>query len=393
MKIGSYAISAQAEHRSVNISYSSARYVMTRQTPSSAVTAKKDSDGSRNSQGNADKDAETEQGAVAEISEGAKRLAAGLKKGSSWAEMSQSLRLKRSMAISQTKNVTHSVEDTKISLLEQMISQLTGKKFKFARVELDQQSSRGQEPPALDEQMQGCIQVLGNQGGQGDQRTLTSYTLERESYVYDAEYMTYEAQGIVNTEDGQSIEVNVNLNMGRRYESYDYSSEQVMKMSCDPLVVNYGGSAASLTGETYDFDLDLDGQADQIHFAGSGSGFLALDRNGDGVINDGSELFGPQTGSGFSELRQYDLDGNGWIDENDDVYGSLRVWSKDADGNDQLFTLKEVDVGAIYLGETASDYTIKDVETNEELGSIRSTSIFLKDSGGAGTISHIDLAI
>lgn len=65
--------------------------------------------------------------------------------------------------------------------------------------------------------------------------------------------------------------------------------------------------AASLTERDFAFDIDLDGHADQIAFVGTGSGFLALDRNGDGEINDGSELFGPESGDGFAELAAYDL--------------------------------------------------------------------------------------
>lgn len=83
-------------------------------------------------------------------------------------------------------------------------------------------------------------------------------------------------------------------------------------------------------------DLDADGMEDQISFVLPGSGFLALDLNGDGRINDGRELFGPETGDGFAELARYDEDGNQWIDENDPVFERLRIWTKDAEGRDVL---------------------------------------------------------
>ncbi len=59
----------------------------------------------------------------------------------------------------------------------------------------------------------------------------------------------------------------------------------------DPLVINLDTEAASVSDQKFYFDLDADGHAEQISFLNSGSGFLALDKNGDGVINDGSELF------------------------------------------------------------------------------------------------------
>jgi hypothetical protein len=68
----------------------------------------------------------------------------------------------------------------------------------------------------------------------------------------------------------------------------------------DPLVINFEGTAAELTERTYEFDLDSDGEADQIHFIGPNSGFLALDRDGSGTIDNGSELFGTSTGNGFA---------------------------------------------------------------------------------------------
>ncbi len=70
----------------------------------------------------------------------------------------------------------------------------------------------------------------------------------------------------------------------------------------------------------------------------------------------------------------------------------LRVWSKDKDGNDQLFTLKELDIGAIYLGEVETEFSMKDGGNNTQ-GVVRSTSFYLKDSGGAGTVNYIDLAL
>lgn len=61
--------------------------------------------------------------------------------------------------------------------------------------------------------------------------------------------------------------------------------------------------------------MDCDGKQEEISKLNAGCGYLALDKNGDGVINDGNELFGVKTGDGFYELSKYDSDLNGWIDE------------------------------------------------------------------------------
>ena len=140
------------------------------------------------------------------------------------------------------------------------------------------------------------------------------------------------------------------------------------------------------------FDIDADGEKDEISMLGRGSGFLALDLNEDGVINDGSELFGTKSGDGFADLREYDSDGNGWIDENDEVFSRLKVWCKGDDGEDILMDLKEADIGAIYLGSEDTEFTMNGNDGSRD-GVIRSTGFFLKESSGAGTVQHVDMAI
>jgi len=212
-----------------------------------------------------------------------------------------------------------------------------------------------------------------------------------EHFRYESEQVSYQAQGVVKTADGRTINVDINMFMSRQFVSYLGINVETTR-PIDPLVINYGGTAASLTGDRFMFDLSMDGNLDSLAVLGEGSGFLAIDWNGDGIINDGSELFGPATGCGFSELRQYDTDGNGWIDANDEIFDKLVVWHRDKDGNDTVFTLKELGIGAIYLGDIATEFSFKD-ETNQTLGIMRSTSFFLTQCGGAGTLSHIDMMV
>ena len=160
----------------------------------------------------------------------------------------------------------------------------------------------------------------------------------------------------------------------------------------DPLVINFGGSSAELTAQKYSFDLNSDGRNENISFVSNGSGFLVLDKNQDGVINNGKEMFGPSTGSGFFELKSYDDDGNNWIDENDSIYNRLQIWTKDEAGHDQLFAIGQVGIGAIYLGGISSSYELKD-SSNALQGAIRETSIFLREDATAGTIQHVDLSL
>lgn len=221
------------------------------------------------------------------------------------------------------------------------------------------------------------------------------YGVEFESHEthYEAEQTSFSAQGVVKTTDGQEIRFSVGLSMSREHtEQSDVSLRLGEAKKQDPLVINFGGTAAELTSTRFSFDLDADGQADRVSFVGPSSGFLALDKNGDGTIGDGSELFGPATGNGFAELAAYDQDHNGWIDENDAAFTQLKVWTKDAQGNDSLSTLAQKGVGAICLGNVATPFDLKNGQ-NQLDGQVKTSGIYLGENGSAGTVQQIDLVV
>lgn len=227
----------------------------------------------------------------------------------------------------------------------------------------------------------------------GTGQNLVTETKRVSSSLVEAEAVQVQAGGYVQTEDGRSISFGVTLNMSRAFASQVSIETTQQVVMTDPLVINMDNLPAGTRDITFQFDIDCDGKMDEISMLREGSGFLALDKNGDGKINDGSELFGTKSGNGFSDLAVYDEDGNGWIDENDEIFSKLRIWSKDKDGNDVLKTLKEADVGAIYLGSTTSQFSITDQKDNTVQGAVRATGVYLKESTGtAGTVQQVDLA-
>lgn len=211
---------------------------------------------------------------------------------------------------------------------------------------------------------------------------------------YEEEYTSFETTGTAVTADGREISFNVNLKMSRQFMQYtntsvDFGAPQLT----DPLVINLNNNAtAGVTDQTFLFDIDADGTLDTISMLGSGSGYLALDKNGDGIINDGSELFGTTSGDGFADLAAYDSDGNGWIDEADEIFDKLRIWSKDANGNDVLVGLGAAGIGAIYLGSADTEFSLNSMSDNSTNAVIRKSGIFLYENGNVGTIQHMDVA-
>ena len=208
----------------------------------------------------------------------------------------------------------------------------------------------------------------------------------------EMEDTAFKTEGMVTTQDGRSISFGVQVNMSRSLmEKVDIIND-VSYIKTDPLIINMDSNVASVSDMKFRFDLDADGKKENISFAGPGSGFLALDKNGNGKIDDGRELFGTQSGDGFADLAEYDEDGNMWIDENDSVFNQLRVWVMDEDGNEKLLDLASADVGAIYLGSADTEFSLKG-EDNRTNGIIQKTGLYLRESGSVGTVNHVDLTM
>ncbi len=269
----------------------------------------------------------------------------------------------------------YTVDDAKVRLIIEMLKSLTGKDLDFESIK---NILKGDSASISTD---GSAEVL----------TQRSQALEIIEVQEESETTVFYADAVIKTEDGREFSYEIELEMSRSFRQ-ELRIENQSRRLTDPLVLSFAGTAVELGESSFDFDLNSDGQTEQISSLEPGSGFLALDKNEDGVINDGSELFGPTQGNGFSELSVYDSDNNRFIDENDPIFENLKIFTQDSDGNQYLSSLKERGVGAISLESVATPFELRDGQ-NVLKAKIRSTGLFLSELGNHGTVQQIDFAV
>ena len=147
------------------------------------------------------------------------------------------------------------------------------------------------------------------------------------------------------------------------------------------------------------FDHNKDGIRTATGWVKPDDGLLVLDRNGDGIINNGGELFGDSTlladGSraahGYAALAELDSNGDGKVDAADEKFADLRVWRDlNSDGistASELFTLEE-------LGIASLDTAYKNTHTGLAGGNtLVQQGSFTKADGSSGQMGDVNFVV
>ena len=199
------------------------------------------------------------------------------------------------------------------------------------------------------------------------------FAYESKEEYYEKSTMDFSAEAVIKTSNGE-FKIKLNLSYSNEFYARNETRINAYGKGENPFNIdmkNISGNIDNIKKEMgFEFDVNKNSDNNDISMLQNNVSYLALDKNGNDEIDDGNELFGVKTGDGFGELSVYDEDGNNWIDENDSIFKDLRVWEKNANGENSLITLGEAGIGAIYLANVGS------VGDNQ-------SSIFLKENGEA----------
>jgi trimeric autotransporter adhesin len=182
----------------------------------------------------------------------------------------------------------------------------------------------------------------------------------------------------------------------------------------DPLTLDLDGDGLETVGintaNPILFDHDGDGIKNATGWIKPDDGFLVLDRNGNGLIDDGTELFGDSTpildasgveirkaADGFDALTNQDTNGDGLVNAQDANWTNLRVWQDaNSDGISQegeLKTLEELDIVGFHVDKTENSRPLANGNQLADLGSyIKSDGSEAAVGNVTGGMADIDLA-
>ena len=169
------------------------------------------------------------------------------------------------------------------------------------------------------------------------------------------------------------------------------SANNAERAKVDPLILDINGDGFNIETKKYGahFDLNCNGFAERINWTRQDA-ILALDKNGNGKIDDGSEVFGDfhlladgtKAKNGFEALAQYDTNGDGVIDENDEIFNQLKLWvDSDGDGlsgSGELKSLKDMHIKAINLNY---EYVNQPTDSEALIGNV-ATFVYEDDTIG-----------
>ena len=157
----------------------------------------------------------------------------------------------------------------------------------------------------------------------------------------------------------------------------------------DPLVLDLFGDGVSLTpreGSSVRFDMDGDSFAEHTSWISPRDGFLAVDGNGNGIVDGIGELFGDEDTSGFAALAVFDANSDGLITRDDPIFRELRIWRDiNSDGKTDARELRPVAGYDI----VSFDLNFNTVNFDAQGNQIHERSVFTRSDNTSGELIDV----
>ena len=198
---------------------------------------------------------------------------------------------------------------------------------------------------------------------------------------------------------GQAIWIDLNKLKDKIKDFFDAAKDFILPPRRDPLTLDLDGDGLETIGiaatNPIQFDHDGDGIKNGTGWVLSDDAFLVLDKNGNGSIDNGRELFGDSTiksngqtaADGFDALADLDSNLDGKISNLDAQFAHLRLWRDlNQDGISQsgeLFTLTQLNISSINVTKTANSQTLANGNQIADLGT------FTKTDGATGNVGAV----
>ncbi|MDT0604730.1 hypothetical protein [Thalassotalea castellviae] len=277
----------------------------------------------------------------------------------------------------------------KVELLKIILEGYFGKEFGELFSELDFQPNNESESTVQDPNQENNVNSSESEQVNIDGIPFySSDLLKVEQWQHRSQSLNYQMNGEFNI-NGQHLKMDYSFAISTEQTSYS-SIEMTAAALKDPLVVQFGKRSIGEIKDHHSFDINRDGNLDNLPVFSGDVGYLVYDKNQNLKADDGSELFGPQTGHGFNELAELDSNGNGFIDNEDEVFEHLYLWQPEKSNN--MLSLSDANILAINTSAIDTPFSFYDTQGNI-MAEMRRSSFAISTDGVGKGVHQIDVRI
>lgn len=265
-----------------------------------------------------------------------------------------------------------------IQIIQRMVKAITGQDLQLLT------------PQALQDQADQVTVQAPTQAPDSPADSDTGLVYQQSTSYFESQTITFNAQGSINTKDGQSINFSVSLSMSHiLYQETNLSLGGNDAANGSPLTVNFEGNATELTSTHFEFAIDTNGSLGQVDTLKSNNNTQVPVSKPADTGNDESEQASQSTDSIEKPASKNSKDSQ-LISMAKFVYQQLRVWQRHADGSQQLLALGEKNLGALYLGHLTAPLQPKTADSNLALADATDSDTILPQNNQTDTTQQIN---